>query len=243
MEESILDSLVCNENNALCCTDNDDDAVGNSAEVICNKDKALHTTINDDENFVETFVVNKRQARELESLISKGLSCVEVENMLATQIPLHIEGNKKHLGKMEVDVVSSVLCKDANGRIARDIDGHVLSNKGGQSLLEERQCEICNSALCDIKVIGWVLFNILKHAWNHLNRMKSLKALVRVLGLGAMSMLLASHAKAIEEIATLAVDNDSRGVLLLVVLLLAIGWVLFNILQLALKQTVATTCI
>ncbi|MCO5550582.1 hypothetical protein L7F22_004070 [Adiantum nelumboides] len=87
-----------------------------------------------------------------------------------------------------------------------------------------------------LPAIGWVLFNILKPALNQLDRMKSSKAVVGGLGVGAMSALLAPHADATEEIATLAVDNDSRGALLLVVLLPAIGWVLFNILQPALKQ-------
>ncbi|KAI5080439.1 hypothetical protein GOP47_0003622 [Adiantum capillus-veneris] len=87
-----------------------------------------------------------------------------------------------------------------------------------------------------LPAIGWVLFNILKPALNQLDKMRSSKAVVGGLGLGAMSMLLAPHANATEEIVSIAADNDSRGLLLLVVLLPAIGWVLFNILQPALKQ-------
>lgn len=84
--------------------------------------------------------------------------------------------------------------------------------------------------------IGWVLFNILQPALNQFSKMKSTKAVVGGLGLGALSMLLAPHANAVDEIATLAADNDSRGTLILFVLVPAIGWVLFNILQPALNQ-------
>eukprot|EP00250_Pteridium_aquilinum_P016388 c23081_g1_i1 orf=146-952(+) len=84
--------------------------------------------------------------------------------------------------------------------------------------------------------IGWVLFNILQPALNQLNKMRSTKAVIGGLGLGAMSMLLAPHADAADEIATLAADSDSRGTLILFVLVPAIGWVLFNILQPALNQ-------
>lgn len=87
-----------------------------------------------------------------------------------------------------------------------------------------------------LPAIGWVLFNILQPALNQLNKMRSSKAIVGGLGLGAMPMLLAPHADATQEIATLAADNDSRGLLLLIVLLPALGWVLFNILQPALNQ-------
>ncbi|KAH7286062.1 hypothetical protein KP509_33G057000 [Ceratopteris richardii] len=87
-----------------------------------------------------------------------------------------------------------------------------------------------------LPAVGWVLYNILQPALNQLNKMRSSKALVGGLGLGAASMLLASNADASQEIATLAADNDSRGLLILIVLVPAIGWVLFNILRPALNQ-------
>jgi photosystem II PsbY protein len=58
---------------------------------------------------------------------------------------------------------------------------------------------------------------------------------IGALGLGGVSMLLAPHADAAQEIATLA-DSDSRGLIILGLLLPAIGWVLFNILKPALNQ-------
>jgi photosystem II PsbY protein len=87
-----------------------------------------------------------------------------------------------------------------------------------------------------VPAIGWVLFNILQPALKQLNKMRSAKGLVGAVGLGgAASLLVANQADAAQEIAQLA-DNDSRGLVLLVVLLPAVGWVLFNILQPALNQ-------
>ena len=82
--------------------------------------------------------------------------------------------------------------------------------------------------------IGWVLFNILKPALNQINKMQG-KAVAGAVGLGAAASLLAApSADAAQEIATLA--DDSRPLLLLLVLGPAIGWVLFNILRPALNQ-------
>ncbi|CAM6084700.1 unnamed protein product [Calypogeia fissa] len=87
-----------------------------------------------------------------------------------------------------------------------------------------------------LPAIGWVLYNILQPALNQLNKMTSSKGLVGAIGLGgAASLLVANQADAAQEIAQLA-DNDSRGFVLLLVLLPAIGWVLYNILQPALNQ-------
>ncbi|KAL2609156.1 hypothetical protein R1flu_027729 [Riccia fluitans] len=88
-----------------------------------------------------------------------------------------------------------------------------------------------------VPAIGWVLFNILKPALNQIDKMRSAKGLVAGLGLGALGTLaFSSEAEAaVQEIAQVA-DNDSRGILLLGVLIPAIGWVLFNILQPALNQ-------
>lgn len=87
-----------------------------------------------------------------------------------------------------------------------------------------------------VPAIAWVLFNILQPALSQLRKMRSSKALIGGLGLGAATMLHSPKADAaIQEIASVA-DTDSRGLLLLVVLIPAIGWVLFNILQPALKQ-------
>jgi photosystem II PsbY protein len=104
--------------------------------------------------------------------------------------------------------------------------------------------------------VGWVLFNILRPALNQLDRMRSSsKAVIGGgIGIGAMSSLLSSSsqhsdAEAMamamamasstpDELASIAVsaDNDSRGLLLLIVIAPAIGWVLFNILRPALNQ-------
>jgi photosystem II PsbY protein len=92
--------------------------------------------------------------------------------------------------------------------------------------------------------IGWVLYNILQPALNQLNRMRS-QAVVAGLGLGAAAAAgmatapEASAAASAQDLAALAAAapaDDSRGLLLLIVVAPAIGWVLFNILQPALNQ-------
>ncbi|GAB2214333.1 hypothetical protein Droror1_Dr00018685 [Drosera rotundifolia] len=98
-----------------------------------------------------------------------------------------------------------------------------------------------------IPAIAWVLFNILQPALNQINRMRSDKALV--VGLGLSAGLAASsgcffdtpHADAGEMVAEVAAaaasgGADNRGQLLLFVVLPAIAWVLYNILQPALNQ-------
>ncbi|GJP39689.1 hypothetical protein CLOM_g24035 [Closterium sp. NIES-68] len=85
-----------------------------------------------------------------------------------------------------------------------------------------------------LPALGWVLFNILKPGLNQLNKMKG-KSVVGALGLGAAGMLVAPHAEAAQQIAELA-DSDNRAGALLIVLLPALGWVLFNILQPAKNQ-------
>ncbi|CAK9881380.1 unnamed protein product [Sphagnum jensenii] len=87
-----------------------------------------------------------------------------------------------------------------------------------------------------VPAVAWVLYNILQPGLNQLDKMRSSKAVVGALGLGAVSsMYLTPQAEAIQEIATIA-DNDSRGLVLLGILLPALGWVLFNILQPGLNQ-------
>ncbi|KAL9271476.1 Photosystem II reaction center proteins PsbY, chloroplastic-like protein [Drosera capensis] len=97
-----------------------------------------------------------------------------------------------------------------------------------------------------IPAIAWVLFNILQPALNQINRMRSDKALI--VGLGLSGGLAASsgcffdtpHADAGEMVAEVAAvaagGGDNRGKLLLFVVLPAIAWVLYNILQPALNQ-------
>ncbi|KAL9271371.1 Photosystem II reaction center proteins PsbY, chloroplastic-like protein [Drosera capensis] len=94
-----------------------------------------------------------------------------------------------------------------------------------------------------IPAIAWVLFNILQPALNQINRMRSDKALI--VGLGLSGGLAASsgcffdtpHADAGEMVAAAASGGgDNRGQLLLFVVLPAIAWVLYNILQPALNQ-------
>ncbi|XP_062196519.1 photosystem II reaction center proteins PsbY, chloroplastic-like [Phragmites australis] len=86
--------------------------------------------------------------------------------------------------------------------------------------------------------IGWVLYNILQPALNQLNRMRS-QALIAGLGLGAAGLACAPEASAVQDLAAVAAAapaDDNRGLLLLIVVAPAIGWVLFNILQPALNQ-------
>ena len=91
--------------------------------------------------------------------------------------------------------------------------------------------------------IGWVLYNILQPALNQLNRMRS-QAVVAGLGLGTaaaagMATAPEASAAAAQDLAALAAAapaDDSRGLLLLIVVAPAIGWVLYNILQPALNQ-------
>jgi len=89
-----------------------------------------------------------------------------------------------------------------------------------------------------LPALGWVLFNILQPGLNQLSKMKSIKGLVigaAGLGAAASSMMAAApDAEAAQEITQLAADN--RPLILLFILLPAIGWVLFNILQPALNQ-------
>ncbi|CAL5009722.1 unnamed protein product [Urochloa decumbens] len=90
--------------------------------------------------------------------------------------------------------------------------------------------------------IGWVLYNILQPALNQLNRMRS-QAVIAGVGLGAAAaagMACAPEASAavqdLAAVAAAAPADDNRGLLLLIVVAPAIGWVLFNILQPALNQ-------
>jgi photosystem II PsbY protein len=85
--------------------------------------------------------------------------------------------------------------------------------------------------------IGWVLFNILQPGLNQFNKMRGVKAVAGGLGLGAAASLFATpSADAAQEFAQLAEGSDYRPLILLVILGPAIGWVLFNILQPALRQ-------
>ncbi len=68
--------------------------------------------------------------------------------------------------------------------------------------------------------------------------MRGIKAVVAGAGLGAAltTMMLVPQASAAQEIATLAADSDSRGLVLLGILVPAVAWVLYNILQPGLNQ-------
>jgi len=92
-----------------------------------------------------------------------------------------------------------------------------------------------------VPAIGWVLYNILQPALNQLNRMRSEKGVLIGLGLGGLAasgLLLSAQQAQASEIAMIAENarSDNRGQLLLFVILPAIGWVLYNILQPALNQ-------
>ncbi len=89
-----------------------------------------------------------------------------------------------------------------------------------------------------VPALGWVLFNILQPGLNQFNRMRGIKAVAAGAGLGAAltTMMLVPHASAAQEIATLAADSDSRGLVLLGILVPAVAWVLYNILQPGLNQ-------
>ncbi|KAL2903485.1 Photosystem II core complex proteins psbY chloroplastic [Bienertia sinuspersici] len=89
-----------------------------------------------------------------------------------------------------------------------------------------------------VPAIGWVLFNILQPALNQLNKMRSERAIIIGLGLSGLMLSSPEAQAATEEIAKVAASggSDNRGQLLLLVVLPAIGWVLYNILQPALNQ-------
>ncbi|GMH26088.1 hypothetical protein Nepgr_027931 [Nepenthes gracilis] len=91
-----------------------------------------------------------------------------------------------------------------------------------------------------IPALAWVLYNILQPALNQINRMRSEKAVIIGLGLGglAASGFFSStpHAMASEIAVVADAAGDNRGQLLLFVILPAIAWVLYNILQPALNQ-------
>ncbi|CAA7401339.1 unnamed protein product [Spirodela intermedia] len=94
-----------------------------------------------------------------------------------------------------------------------------------------------------IPAILWVLYNILQPALNQINRMTSEKGLVVGVGLGggmaAAGFLSTPSAAALQQIADVAeaaAGGDNRGLALLLPLVPAILWVLYNILQPALNQ-------
>ena len=93
-----------------------------------------------------------------------------------------------------------------------------------------------------IPAILWVLYNILQPALNQLNKMRSEKAIIAGLGVGgamAAAGLLApeSASAAVQQVAEIAeATADNRGLALLIPLVPAILWVLYNILQPALNQ-------
>jgi photosystem II PsbY protein len=68
-----------------------------------------------------------------------------------------------------------------------------------------------------VPALGWVLFNILQLGLNQFNKMHGIKAVAEGVGLGAtlITMMLIPHASVAQEMATLAVDSDSRGLVLL----------------------------
>lgn len=93
-----------------------------------------------------------------------------------------------------------------------------------------------------VPAIAWVLYNILQPALNQISRMRG-AGLVAFAGLGAaggaafLSNPEEAHAEQLVfDLAAKAANNDNRGLLLLIVVIPAIGWVLYNILQPALNQ-------
>ncbi|XP_078447201.1 photosystem II BY [Wolffia australiana] len=88
-----------------------------------------------------------------------------------------------------------------------------------------------------VPAVLWVLYNILQPALNQLNRMRSEKALVAGLGVGA-AMAAAGLLAPPGAVAAAAADaaGDNRGLALLIPLVPAVLWVLYNILQPALNQ-------
>lgn len=129
--------------------------------------------------------------------------------------------------------------KSMIGALGLGAAGSILMVDNAEAAQEVAQLAADNRPLLLLFVLGpalgWVLFNILKPALNQVNKMRSSKSLIGGLGLGAAgSLLLADNADAAQEVAQLAADN--RPLLLLFILVPAIGWVLFNILQPALRQ-------
>ncbi|MQL86832.1 hypothetical protein Taro_019374 [Colocasia esculenta] len=92
-----------------------------------------------------------------------------------------------------------------------------------------------------VPAVLWVLYNILQPALNQLNRMRSEKGFVVGLGLGgglaAAGFLSTPSSEALQQIADVAESSgDGRGLALLLPIVPAILWVLYNILQPALNQ-------
>ncbi|CAK9159905.1 unnamed protein product [Ilex paraguariensis] len=90
-----------------------------------------------------------------------------------------------------------------------------------------------------IPAIAWVLFNILQPALNQINKMRSSQGVIIGLGLGGLATLgfmSTPHASASEVTMIAEASSDSRGQLLLFVIVPAILWVLYNILQPGLNQ-------
>lgn len=90
-----------------------------------------------------------------------------------------------------------------------------------------------------IPAILWVLYNILGPALNQINRMRNEKGIVIGLGLGglaASSFFLVPSASASEMAMLGEASSDNRGLLLLAIVAPTLLWVLYNILQPALKS-------
>lgn len=85
-----------------------------------------------------------------------------------------------------------------------------------------------------VPALGWVLFQIAKPALNQINAMRSAKAVVGALGMGAAGLLMAQNAEAAQLVGDIAEDN--RALVLFLPLVAAVGWVLFQITGPALRQ-------
>ncbi|EFJ26710.1 hypothetical protein SELMODRAFT_441880 [Selaginella moellendorffii] len=131
----------------------------------------------------------------------------------------------------------------AMAALAASTPPHAAAAAAAREIAELAESDSRGLAVLGVLVpaIGWVLYNILRPALNQFDRMKASKGVIGAIGIGAAAAAAGlggapeAEAAAAQEIASIA-ESDNRGLLLLLVILPAIGWVLFNILKPALNQ-------
>ncbi|CAI9761728.1 unnamed protein product [Fraxinus pennsylvanica] len=158
----------------------------------------------------------------------KSLSLLSMQNhprgLTTTSKPLEVLGPA---GTALAGVIFSTLSSSDAAFAAQQIADIAEGDNRGLALL-----------LPIIPAIAWVLYNILQPALNQINKMRSVKGVI--IGLGGLvgSSFVHPPESSASEIAMIAdaTANDNRGQLLLFVVIPAILWVLYNILQPALNQ-------
>ncbi|CAI9761725.1 unnamed protein product [Fraxinus pennsylvanica] len=158
----------------------------------------------------------------------KSLSLLSMQNhprgLTTTSKPLEVSGPA---GTALAGVIFSTLSSSDAAFAAQQIADIAEGDNRGLALL-----------LPIIPAIAWVLYNILQPALNQINKMRSVEGVI--IGLGGLvgSSFVHPPESSASEIAMIAdaTANDNRGQLLLFVVIPAILWVLYNILQPALNQ-------